>query len=118
LRTEPKPKGGIMSGLGNRDNELPVLHWLLRERVPEIFQVLVENRQKELAEFVSWFLGEARPYARYFTGSYKFDSFVVYAYGRPRFAAWAQLGKEVEDAATGSRNPDCRKAATSSDAPP
>jgi hypothetical protein len=45
--------------------------------------------------------GEARPYARYFTGSYKFDSFVVYAYGRPRFAAWAQLGKEVEDAATG-----------------
>jgi hypothetical protein len=50
---------------------------------------------------VSWFLSEAGRYARYFTGSYKFDSFVVYAYGRPRFAAWAQLAKEVQDAAMG-----------------
>jgi hypothetical protein len=49
--------------------------------------------------FVSWFLGKARPYAKYFTERYKFDSFVVYAYGRPRFAAWARLGKEVQDAA-------------------
>jgi hypothetical protein len=30
----------------------------------------------------------------------RFDSFVVYAYGRPRFAAWARLAKEVQDAAT------------------
>jgi hypothetical protein len=47
---------------------------------------------------VSWFLGEARQYARYVTRNYRFDSFVVYAYGRPRFA-WAQLAKEVQDAA-------------------
>jgi len=82
------------------DDELPVLHWLLRERVAEIFQVLIENRQKELQEFVSWFLGAARRYARYFTRCYKFDSFVAYAYGRPRFALWARLAKEVQDAAT------------------
>jgi len=44
--------------------------------------------------------GEARRYTQYFTGNYKYDSFVVYAYGRPRFAAWARLAQEVQDAAT------------------
>jgi hypothetical protein len=43
--------------------------------------------------FVSWFLDEARRYGA--TGS-----FVVYAYGRPRNAAWARLAQEVQDAAT------------------
>ena len=65
-----------------------------------IFEVLIGNRRQELEKFVSWFLGEALYYARYFTGSYRFDSFVVYAYGRPRFALWARLAKEVQDAAT------------------
>ena len=99
LRADPKPKGGIMS-VGHMDNELPVLHWLLREQVAAIFEVLIGNRRQELEKFVSWFLGEALYYARYFTGSYKFDSFVVYAYGRPRFALWARLAKEVQNAAT------------------
>jgi hypothetical protein len=50
---------------------------------------------------VSWFLGEARQYSKYFTRNYKYDSFVVYAYGHRRFGAWAQLAREVQDAATG-----------------
>ena len=62
--------------------------------------MLIGNRRQELEKFVSWFLGEALYYARYFTGSYRFDSFVVYAYGRPRFALWARLAKEVQNAAT------------------
>jgi hypothetical protein len=49
---------------------------------------------------VSWFLGKAREYTEYFTGNYKFSSFNVYAYGRPRFATWARLAQEVQDAAT------------------
>jgi hypothetical protein len=98
LRTDPKPKGGMMS-VGCMDDELPVLHWLLRKRVAAIFEVLIENRRPELEQFVAWFLGKALYYTRYFTGGYRFDSFVVYAYGRPRFALWARLGKEVQDAA-------------------
>jgi hypothetical protein len=47
LRAEPKPKGGIMS-VGHMENELPVLHWLLREQVAAIFEVLIENRRPEL----------------------------------------------------------------------
>ena len=98
LRAKPKPKGGHL-WLGNMDDELPVLHWLLREQAAEIFQGLVGTHRKAIEEFVSWFLGKARPYTQYFTGGYNF-SFITYAYGRPRFAAWAKLGKEVQDAAT------------------
>ena len=86
--------------VGHMNDDLPVLHWLLHEQVAAIFEVLIENRRQELQTFVSWFLGEARQYSRYFTGRYRFDSFVVYAYGRPRFALWARLAKEVQDAAT------------------
>ena len=99
LRAEPKPNGGRFF-CGNMDDELPVLHWLLRERAAQIFQGLVGTRHQELQEFVSWFLGKARPYTSYFTGGYKFTSFITYAYGRPRYAAWAKLAKEVQDAAT------------------
>jgi hypothetical protein len=99
LRAEPKPKGGRL-WLGSMDDELPVLHWLLRERAAEVFQDLIGTHRRALKEFVSWLLDKARPYAEYFTGGYKFTSFVVYTYGRPRFAAWAKLAKEVEDAAT------------------
>jgi hypothetical protein len=99
LRAEPKPKGGII-WLGSMDDEFPVLHWLLRGQAAEVFQDLIGTHHTALEEFVSWFLHKARPYAEYFTGTYKFSSFVVYTYGRPRFAAWAKLAKEVEDAAT------------------
>lgn len=82
------------------DDELPVLHWLLRERAAEVFQHLVGTHRKAIEEFVSWFLGKSHPYAKYFTGRYNYTSSTVYTYGRPRFAAWAMLGKEVQDAAT------------------
>jgi hypothetical protein len=81
------------------DDELPVLHWLLREQAHEVFQGLVATQQKALEEFVPWFLGKARPHTAYFTGGYKFGSFNTYAFGRPRYAAWARLAQEVQDAA-------------------
>jgi len=82
------------------NDELPVLHWLLRERAAQVFQGLVGTHHKELHEFVSWFLGKAHPYTGYFTGGYRFTSFNMYAFGRPRYAAWARLAQEVQDAAT------------------
>jgi hypothetical protein len=88
LRAEPKPKGGLL-WCGNMDDELPVLHWLLQEQAAEVFYSLVGTHHKELLEFVSWFLGRTRPNAKYFTKRYRFDCFVLYAYGRPRFALWA-----------------------------
>ena len=66
--------------------------WLLREQAAEIFQGLAGTHRQAIEEFVPWFLDKARPYTRYFTGGYNF-SFITYAYGRPRFAAWAKLGK-------------------------
>jgi hypothetical protein len=98
LRSEPKPTGGGIAGM-MMEGELPVLHWLLREQVAEIFQSLAENHHDQLREFVCWFLGNARRYTEYFTGSYRFTSFNVYAFGRPRFAAWVRLAQEVKDAA-------------------
>ncbi len=98
LRAKPKPKGGHLF-CGRMDDELPVLHWLLREQAVEIFQCLVGTHRKAIEEFVPWFLDKARPYTCYFTGGYNF-SFITYAYGRPRFATWAKLGKEVQDAAS------------------
>jgi hypothetical protein len=98
LRAEPKPKGGRLP-CGSMDDELPVLHWLLREQSAEVFQGLVATHHKALEEFASWFLGTARPYTGYFTGGYKFGSFNMYAFGRPRYAAWARLAQEVQDAA-------------------
>jgi len=99
LRAEPKPKGGRLP-CGSMDDELPVLHWLLREQAAEVFQGLVGTHYEALEEFVSWFLGKVRPYTGYFTGGYKFGSFNMYAFGRPRYAAWARLAQEVQDAAT------------------
>jgi hypothetical protein len=99
LRTDPKPKGGAITGM-NMDNELPVLHWLLWKQVAEVFQDMIRTRRSELQEFVSWFLDKARAYTEYFTGGYKFGSFNVYAHGRPRYAAWARLAQEIQDAAT------------------
>jgi hypothetical protein len=99
LRAKPKPKGGLLY-CGNMDDELPVLHWLLREQAAEVLQGLVGTHRKAIEEFVSWFLDKAHPYAKYFTGHYNYTSSTVYTYGRPRFAAWARLGKEVQDAAT------------------
>jgi hypothetical protein len=81
------------------DDELPVVDWLLRDRVAEIFQTLAPNHRDELQQFVLWFLDRARRYTPYFTGEYEYTSFVVYAYGRPRFALWARLAREVEEAA-------------------
>jgi hypothetical protein len=98
LRTEPKPKGGILY-CGSIDNELPVLYWLLRDQAAQVFQGLVGTHGKAIEEFVSWFLDKAHLYAKYFTGRYNYTSSTVYTYGRPRFAAWAALGKEVQDAA-------------------
>jgi len=100
MRSELKAKGGDISGM-IMHHELPVLHWMLREQVAEVFQVLAENHRNELQEFVSWFLDEARPHTKYFNGSYKYDSCNAYAFGRPRHAAWAWLAQEVQDAATG-----------------
>ncbi len=99
LRATPKPKGGLL-WCGNMDDELPVLYWLLRDQAAEIFQCLVGTHHKAIEEFVSWFLDKAHPYAKYFTGRYNYTSSTVYTYGRPRFAVWAKLGKEVQDAAT------------------
>jgi hypothetical protein len=99
LRAEPKPKGGLLY-CGNMDNELPALHWLLRKQAAEVLQVLVGTHGKAIEEFVSWFLDKAHPYAKYFTGRYNYTSSTTYTYGRPRFAAWALLGKEVQDAAS------------------
>jgi len=99
LRAEPKPKGGLFY-CGSMDNELPVLHWLLRERAVEVFEGLIGTHRKAIEEFVSWFLDKARPYAKYFTGRYHYTSSTTYTYGRPRFAAWSLLGKEVQDAST------------------
>ena len=99
LRAEPKPKGGRLL-CGSMNDELPVLHWLLREQAAELFHGLVGTHHQELRDFVSWFLDKARPYTSYFTGGYKFGSFNMYAFGRPRYAAWARLAQEVQDAAT------------------
>jgi hypothetical protein len=99
LRAEPKPKGGLL-WFGSMDDELPVLHWLLREQAAEVFKYLIGTHHRALTEFVSWFLDKAHAYVKYFTGDYKFSSFVVYTYGRPRFAEWARLAKEVQDEAT------------------
>jgi hypothetical protein len=99
LRAEPKPKGGRLL-CGSMDDELPVLDWLLREQAAVVFQGLVGAHHKELEEFVSWFLAKARPYTGYFTGGYKFGSFNMYVFGRPRYAAWSRLAQEVQGAAT------------------
>jgi hypothetical protein len=61
-------------------------------------QVLAQNHHDQMREFVCWFLEKARRYTEYFTGSCPFTSFNVYAFGRPRFAAWARLAQEVQDA--------------------
>jgi hypothetical protein len=98
LRAEPKPTGGDISGM-LMEGELPVLHWLLREQVAEIFRILAENHHDQLRDFVCWFLDKARPYTEYFSGNYRFTSFNMYAFGRPRFAAWIRLAQEVQDAA-------------------
>ena len=81
------------------DDELPAVDWLLRDRVAESFQALAPNHRDELQQFVLWFLDRAWKYTGYFTGEYEYTSFVVYAYGRPRFALWARLAREVEEAA-------------------
>jgi hypothetical protein len=99
LRAKPKPKGGLL-WFGSMEDELPILHWLLREQAAVVFQGLVATHHKELEEFVSWFLEKARPNTKYFTGSYKFTSFNIYAFGRPRYAAWSRLAQEVQGAAT------------------
>jgi hypothetical protein len=98
LRTEPKPKGGGISGM-LMDDELPILHWLLSEQVAGVFQILPENHHDQLREFVCWFLDKARRYTDYFTGNYRYSSSIVYNFGRPRFAAWVRLAQEVQAAA-------------------
>jgi hypothetical protein len=98
LRSDPKPTGGGIAGM-MMDDELPILHWLLRDQVAEVFQVLAPSHHYQLREFACWFLEEARRYTEYFSGSYRYSSFNVYAFGRPRFAAWVRLAQEVQDAA-------------------
>jgi hypothetical protein len=98
LRAEPKPKGGDISGM-LMDDELPILHWLLREQVAGVFQVIAESHNDELREFVCWFLDKARRYTQYFSGNYRYSSSIVYNFGRPRFAAWLRLAEEVQAAA-------------------
>jgi len=64
--------------------------------VAEIFQSLAANHHDQLQKFVHWFLKKARPYTQYFAEKDQSHSFVFWAYGRPRFAAWARLAREVE----------------------
>jgi hypothetical protein len=98
LRSDPKARGGDINGMG-MDNEFPVLHWLLKDAATRVFAALVDQRRRELQEFVLWLLKEARRFAEYFSPSYRYTSFVVYAYGRPRFETCARLALEVENAA-------------------
>jgi hypothetical protein len=98
MRAAPKPKGGDISGMC-MDDELPVLHWLLREQVREVFEVVTESRPYELREFVAWFMNKSRSHTEYFSGNYEYSSFNEYTYGRPRHAAWVRLAQEVQNAA-------------------
>jgi hypothetical protein len=98
LRAEPKPKGGGIAGM-LMDDELPILHWLLRDQVAEVFQAIAESHNDQLREFVSLFLDKARRYTEYFSGNYRYSSSIVYNFGRPRFAAWVGLAQEVQAAA-------------------
>src|SRR5262249_58752859 len=76
LRAEPKPKGGRLL-CGSMNDELPVLHWLLRERAAQVFQGLGGTHHKELHEIVSSFLGKAHPYTAHFTGGSRLTSFTI-----------------------------------------
>ena len=98
MRSDPKPRGGCINGM-NVDDEFPVLHWLLREHVAEVFAALMDQRREELQEFVIWLLKKARHYAECFTSSYQGWSYVTYTYGRPRFRFCARLALEVEKSA-------------------
>jgi hypothetical protein len=100
MRAEPKPTRGDISCMHMHD-ELPVLHWLLRDQAVEVFEAVVENHYHELQEFVLWFLGKASHHTEHFIGNYEYRSFNVYAFGRPRHAAWARLAQEVQSAAAG-----------------
>jgi hypothetical protein len=64
-----------------------------------VFAALVDQRRQQLQEFVIWLLEKGRYYAKYFSSSYEYTSFTVYAYGRPRFETCARLALEVENAA-------------------
>ena len=57
LRAEPKPKGGRLS-CGSMDDELPVLHWLLREQAAEVFQGLVGTHLKRYTSSFPGFLAK------------------------------------------------------------
>jgi hypothetical protein len=98
LRAEPKAKGGGISGM-LMDDELPILHWLLRDQVAEVFQAIAESHNDQLREFVCWFLGKARHDTEFFSGNYRYSSSIVHNFGRPRFAAWVRLAQEVQAAA-------------------
>lgn len=99
MHADSKPAGGAIDGMG-MEGELPFLHWLLREQVEEVFTSLVESRRTKLQEFVVWFLGKSLYYAQAFHTPGRFSSFNMYAFGRPRYAAWVRLALEVENAAT------------------
>jgi hypothetical protein len=98
LRTEPKPRGGVIHGL-NVDDEFGVLHWILKKNAADVLSRFVEEQRDALERFVDWLLEKARAYTKYFTGSYHYTSSVVYEFGRPRFAARIRLALEVEKAA-------------------
>ena len=71
----------------------------MREHVAGVFALLLERRGDDLRRFVAWLLAKARFSAEHFEAGYKFGSFVVYTFGRPRHAVRARLAREVERAA-------------------
>ena len=98
LRAEPKPVGGSICGL-NVDDEFGVLHWLLSGQVVAVFAELIDTCREDLERFAIWLLGKARPFAQYLTSDDPFSSFVVYAFGRPRYRVRVRLALELEKAA-------------------
>ena len=95
LRAEPKPRGGRLLGMHRRD-ELPLLHWLLREQVAEVFGILAQKHHDELQKFVVWFLDKAREHTRYFGGKVRHSPSTAFNYSRSWHTAWALLAKEVQ----------------------
>jgi len=98
LRAEPKPRGGRLLGM-HRHDELPLLHWLLREQVAEVFGVVSAKHREELQKFVAWFLDKAREHTRYFSGKVRHPPSTAFNYSRSWHTAWALLAKEVQAAA-------------------
>jgi hypothetical protein len=116
IRAEPKPTGGDISGM-HMDDELPILHWLLREHAAKVFRTVVENHHSELQEFVLWFLGKARNHTEHFSGNYEYHSFNVYALPPPA-CCMGSVGAGSARRSGGFRDVNSCRGPTPSDAQP